>query len=81
MFQQLKNLAMKRLDRFEVTNFVKQVPSLRNLHEKNFLFLQDELTPFKGGESEALKRLRESIRDKVYLMYCKESLFNLAHLA
>ena len=80
MFQQLKNLAMKRLDRFEVTNFVKQVPSLRNLHEKNF-FLQDELTPFKGGESEALKRLRESIRDKVYLMYCKESLFNLAHLA
>ena len=44
-------------------------------------FLQDELTPFKGGESEALKRLRESIRDKVYLMYCKESLFNLAHLA
>lgn len=26
---------------------------------------QDELTPFRGGESEALKRLKDSISDKV----------------
>ena len=40
-------------------------------------FLQDELTPFRGGESEALKRLRESIRDKVYVMYCKNPYLTL----
>lgn len=27
--------------------------------------MQDELTPFRGGESEALKRLRDSISDNV----------------
>lgn len=27
--------------------------------------MQDELSPFRGGETEALKRLRESIENKV----------------
>lgn len=28
--------------------------------------MQDGISPFRGGESEALKRLRESITDKVW---------------
>lgn len=28
-------------------------------------FMQDEFSPFRGGESEALKRLRQSIENKV----------------
>jgi cryptochrome len=34
-------------------------------------FMQDEFSPFRGGESEALKRLKESINNKVLM-------FNLA---
>ena len=33
--------------------------------------MQDEFSPFRGGESEALKRLKESINNKVLM-------FNLA---
>lgn len=32
---------------------------------KKLYYVQEELTPFRGGESEALRRLRESLSDKV----------------
>jgi len=32
---------------------------------RKFIFIQDEFSPFKGGESEALKRLDECMKDKV----------------
>ena len=31
--------------------------------------LQHEFSPFKGGESEALKRLKQSLDDKVRFLY------------
>ncbi|XP_022714867.1 (6-4)DNA photolyase isoform X5 [Durio zibethinus] len=42
---------------------ILQVPTLKELGyvEKD----QDEFTPFRGGESEALRRLRESLSDKI----------------
>ncbi|KAB2077899.1 hypothetical protein ERO13_A06G119300v2 [Gossypium hirsutum] len=44
---------------------ILQVPTLKELGyvEKH----QDEFTPFRGGESEALRRLRESLSDKEWV--------------
>ncbi|XP_022714866.1 (6-4)DNA photolyase isoform X4 [Durio zibethinus] len=44
---------------------ILQVPTLKELGyvEKD----QDEFTPFRGGESEALRRLRESLSDKEWV--------------
>ncbi|KAJ9692551.1 hypothetical protein PVL29_011548 [Vitis rotundifolia] len=44
---------------------ISNVPTVKELGYEEIG--QDELTPFKGGESEALKRLRESIRDKEWV--------------
>ncbi|OMP00141.1 hypothetical protein COLO4_12882 [Corchorus olitorius] len=44
---------------------ISQVPTLKELGymERD----QDELTPFRGGESEALRRLKESLSDKEWV--------------
>ncbi|XP_010654743.1 (6-4)DNA photolyase isoform X2 [Vitis vinifera] len=44
---------------------ISNVPTVKELGYEEIG--QDESTPFKGGESEALKRLRESIRDKEWV--------------
>ncbi|XP_059640492.1 (6-4)DNA photolyase isoform X3 [Cornus florida] len=44
---------------------ISEVPIVKELGYEDIG--QDELTPFKGGESEALKRLRESIKDKEWV--------------
>ncbi|KAJ4718316.1 (6-4)DNA photolyase [Melia azedarach] len=44
---------------------ISEVPTVEELGYRDCE--QDELTPFRGGESEALKRLRESIRDKEWV--------------
>ncbi|CAH8337536.1 unnamed protein product [Eruca vesicaria subsp. sativa] len=44
---------------------VSEVPTLEELGYRDDE--QDELTPFRGGESEALKRLRKSISDKAWV--------------
>ncbi|XP_050235165.1 (6-4)DNA photolyase [Mercurialis annua] len=44
---------------------VSEVPNLEELGYGNVE--QDDLTPFRGGESEALKRLRDSIADKKWV--------------
>ncbi|GMI86119.1 UV REPAIR DEFECTIVE 3 [Hibiscus trionum] len=44
---------------------ISQVPTLKELgYEEED---QDEFTPFRGGESEALRRLRESLSDKEWV--------------
>lgn len=48
------------------TSFSSHLPLVEILVRKNCV--QDELTPFRGGESEALKRLRGAMDDKV--CYC-----------
>ncbi|KAH0734507.1 hypothetical protein KY285_010214 [Solanum tuberosum] len=44
---------------------VSEVPTVRELGYEDLA--EDERTPFKGGESEALKRLRESIANKEWV--------------
>ncbi|KAK6284633.1 hypothetical protein POUND7_003585 [Theobroma cacao] len=50
----------------DVASFeISQVPTLKELgYVQND---QEELTPFRGGESEALRRLRESLSDKEWV--------------
>lgn len=58
---------MKTLDRFGANKKKKKSPRtffFSNVFIKN-LFLQEDSTPFRGGESEALTRLRDSLSDKV----------------
>lgn len=65
-FQLSKNLVMKIVDRYGpygATSFSCHLPLVEILVRKNCV--QDELTPFRGGESEALKRLRDAMDDKV----------------
>ncbi|XP_031265156.1 (6-4)DNA photolyase [Pistacia vera] len=44
---------------------ITEVPTVEELGYRDYE--QDELTPFRGGESEALKRLRESISNKEWV--------------
>ncbi|XP_057968620.1 (6-4)DNA photolyase isoform X2 [Malania oleifera] len=44
---------------------ILEVPTTKELGYEDFG--QDELTPFKGGESEALRRLREALNDKEWV--------------
>ena len=57
---------MKTLDRYRATGFTSTF-----LYRELFVTkscVQDELTPFRGGESEALKRLGDAMSNKV--CYC-----------
>lgn len=50
----------------DVGNFeISEVPTVEELGYKGYG--QEELSPFRGGESEALKKLRESINDKEWV--------------
>ncbi|KAJ7951859.1 (6-4)DNA photolyase [Quillaja saponaria] len=44
---------------------ISEVPTIKELGYEDIK--QEELTPFRGGESEALKRLTEAIRDKEWV--------------
>lgn len=51
---------------YGATSFSSHLPLVLLFVRKKCV--QDELTPFRGGESEALKRLRGAMDDKV--LYC-----------
>ncbi|KAJ8640574.1 hypothetical protein MRB53_017268 [Persea americana] len=41
--------------------------SVPTIEELGYRDIQEEFSPFRGGESEALKRLKESLKDKVWV--------------
>lgn len=64
MFPQWKNLATEKY-RLEIVIFQLSTCNLSFGIFTRKIFLKEEFSPFRGGESEALKRLKESLKDKV----------------